>query len=250
MTFQALNPKDETTGLAGASLPQASRLDKLRAAYGQTGTLAMLDAMIHREFSGKIALVSSFGAESAVLLDLVAEVAPDVPVIFLDTHKLFGETLRYRDMLAKRLKLSNILTIAPDADEVAAEDRNGLLWAGNPDACCALRKVRPLARVMQGYDAWITGRKRFQSDVRADIPLIEVSGAKFKINPLANWTAEAIAERIRLRDLPPHPLVADGFPSIGCMPCTRRVISGEEARAGRWAGLDKTECGIHIGDNI
>lgn len=246
MTFQAVKESREETELRGF----ADRLERLQASYAQLETLAMLDAMIGHEFAGRIALVSSFGAESVVLLDLVAEVAPDVPVIFLDTHKLFGETLRYRDKLAARLKLTNILTIDPDADEVAAEDGNGLLWASNPDACCGLRKVRPLVRAMQGFDAWITGRKRFQSDTRADIPLIEFGGAKFKINPLANWSPEAIAERIRSRDLPPHPLVADGFLSIGCMPCTRRVIPGETARAGRWAGLAKTECGIHVGDNI
>src|SRR5690606_23914214 len=131
-----------------------------------------------------------------------------------------------------------------------AEDRNGLLWTRNVDACCALRKVRPLARAMEGFDAWITGRKRFQSDTRAAIPLVEKSGRKFKVNPLAEWTPEAIAAYMTAHDLPPHPLVADGFLSIGCMPCTRAVQPGESARAGRWAGLEKTECGIHIGENI
>lgn len=228
----------------------AVRLDHLRAAYDKMETLAMLDRIIHQEFPGKVALVSSFGAESVILLDLVSEVAPDLPIVFLDTQKLFGETLSYRDRLAKQLKLTNILTIEPDAGELEAEDHNGLLWARDPDACCGLRKVRPLARAMQGFDAWITGRKRFQSDIRADIPVIEQSGGKFKINPLATWSPDEIEARIKARGLPPHPLVEDGFLSIGCMPCTRRVQPGESARAGRWAGLEKTECGIHVGDNI
>ena len=246
MTLQALQQGAESAVLTAGP----DRLVQLRQTYGHMESHALLEAMIRHEFAGGIALVSSFGAESAVLLDLVAEVAPDIPIIFLDTHKLFGETLSYRDKLAERLKLSNVLTIEPDAGEVAAEDHNGLLWAGDPDACCGLRKVRPLARAMAGFDAWITGRKRFQSDSRADIPLVELSGSKFKINPLASWSAEQIAERIKARNLPPHPLVADGFPSIGCMPCTRRVVPGEPARAGRWSGLDKTECGIHVAENI
>ncbi|RIK93376.1 MAG: phosphoadenylyl-sulfate reductase [Proteobacteria bacterium] len=227
-----------------------ARLAHLRALYAGAEAETLLHAMIGREFPGKIALVSSFGAESAVLLHLVAKVDPGLPIIFLDTHKLFGETLRYRDDLQKRLGLTNILTIEPDPLEVEAEDRNGLLWTRNVDACCALRKVRPLARAMEGFDAWITGRKRFQSDTRAAIPLVEKSGRKFKVNPLAEWTPEAIAAYMTAHDLPPHPLVADGFLSIGCMPCTRAVQPGESARAGRWAGLEKTECGIHIGENI
>lgn len=227
-----------------------ARLAHLRVLYAGAEAETLLDAMIRHEFAGKIALVSSFGAESAVLLHLVAKVEPSLPIIFLDTHKLFGETLRYRDDLQKRLGLTNILTIEPEPLEVEAEDRNGLLWTRNVDACCALRKVRPLARAMEEFDAWITGRKRFQSDTRAAIPLVEKSGRKFKVNPLAEWTPEAITTYMTAHDLPPHPLVADGFLSIGCMPCTRAVQPGESARAGRWAGLEKTECGIHIGENI
>lgn len=227
-----------------------ARLARLLQDYDGLDTLALLEAVLKRDFKDEIALVSSFGAESAVLLDLVAQVDPATPVIFLDTRKLFGETLRYRDQLQARLGLTNIVNVLPDPAEVAAEDKNGLLWTRNVDACCALRKVRPLARAMDGYGAWITGRKRFQSATRAAIPLVEKSGHKFKINPLADWTPEMIEDYRIARDLPPHPLVADGYLSIGCMPCTRPVRAGEDARAGRWAGLDKTECGIHIGENI
>jgi phosphoadenosine phosphosulfate reductase len=250
MTVQAARTPEFESGGNNMVIDPVARLGQLRSQYDGYAAHDLLEAMIAREFAGRIALVSSFGAESVALLDLVSEVAPDVPVIFLDTLKHFGETLSYRDALAKRFKLSNIMVIEPDAAEIQAQDHNGLLWTRDTDACCGLRKVRPLARAMQGFDAWITGRKRFQSDTRADIPLVEFSGGKFKINPLANWSPEEIAARIASRDLPPHPLVADGFPSIGCMPCTRRVAPGEEARAGRWAGLDKTECGIHVAENI
>lgn len=227
-----------------------ARLAELAARYADADAHGLIEAFVTREFPGKIALVSSFGAESAVLLDLVAQVDRNLPVIFLDTHKLFGETLRYRDELRDRLGLTNIVTVEPDPAEVAAEDPQGILWTRNVDACCGLRKVRPLARAMEPFDIWITGRKRFQADTRAAIPLIEKSGRKFKLNPLATWTPDDIAAYMKARGLPPHPLVADGYLSIGCMPCTRPVRPGEDPRAGRWAGLDKTECGIHVtGEN-
>lgn len=235
---------------AGDEAALDAKLEELRNAHGGKQAVDLLDSIINKEFAGRIALVSSFGAESAVLLDLMAEVAPDTPVVFLNTHKLFGETLRYRDKLVEQLGLTNIVTVEPDAEEVEAEDKNGLLWTRNVDACCDLRKVRPLARTLEGYDAWITGRKRFQGGTRSEIPLIERSGSKFKINPLAAWTPEDIEAHMKARDLPPHPLVKDGFLSVGCMPCTRPVRPGESARDGRWAGLDKTECGIHVAENI
>lgn len=235
---------------AAERVANEARLARMLAETEGLGALGLLEVMIRREFPGKIALVSSFGAESAVLLALVAEIDRHLPVVFLDTHKLFGETLRYRDQLQALLGLTNIVNVEPDPLEVAAEDHNGLLWTQSVDACCALRKVRPLAREMERYDAWITGRKRFQSDTRAAVPLVEKSGRKFKVNPLADWTPDAISEFMTARKLPPHPLVEDGYLSIGCMPCTRPVKPGESARSGRWAGLDKTECGIHVGENI
>ncbi|TPD60786.1 phosphoadenylyl-sulfate reductase [Emcibacter nanhaiensis] len=224
---------------------------RLQRLYGDLeNSLELLDAMINREFRDRIALVSSFGAESVVLLDLVAQVNPATPVIFLNTKKLFGETLKYRDTLVEQLGLTNLVTIEPDEEEVRAEDHNGLLWTRDTDACCDLRKVRPLARAMNQFDAWITGRKRFQSSTRSSIPLVELDGSKVKVNPLAYWSQEEVDKRIGELGLPAHPLVAQGFPSIGCMPCTHRVEAGQDRRAGRWAGQDKTECGIHIGANI
>ncbi|EKV32817.1 Phosphoadenylyl-sulfate reductase [Caenispirillum salinarum AK4] len=204
-------------------------------------------------FSGRLALVSSFGAEAAVLLDLMASVDPTVPVLFVDTGKLFGETQRYRDKVAERLGLTDVRSIRPRRDAVQAADPNGILWTQDPDACCALRKVEPLERALSGFDAWISGRKRFHGATRASLPKAEVVDGRVKINPLADWTREEIQARFEASKLPRHPLEADGFLSIGCMPCTDRVQPGEDIRAGRWRGQDKTECGIHFtgsGDGI
>ncbi|MCF6214746.1 MAG: phosphoadenylyl-sulfate reductase [Emcibacter sp.] len=222
----------------------------LMSEYGHLNSLELLDAMINGEFQDNIALVSSFGAESIVLLDMVAEVNPATPVIFLNTQKLFGETVSYRDKIAEKLGLTNIVTVKPSPEDVANEDKNGLLWTRDTDACCDLRKTRPLAKAMNEYGAWITGRKRFQTTERSGIPLIEQDGSKIKINPLAHWNQDELDQIMENKDLPKHPLIAQGYPSIGCMPCTKRVEAGQDRRMGRWSDQDKTECGIHIGENI
>jgi len=242
----------EIIGADSRPVPPSSRAAaelaaELEATHGALPTAELIDLVVHRLFADKIAVVSSFGAESAVLLDLVAEVAPSVPVLFVDTDKLFGETLRYRDLLVARLGLTDVRTIGPEAAAVAVADPKGILWHADADACCHLRKVEPLAKTIVAFDAWISGRKRFQAATRAAIPTFEADGPRIKINPLATWSPEALAERIAARGLPPHPLVVEGYPSIGCMPCTDRVAPGEDARAGRWRGQAKTECGIHLG---
>jgi len=233
-----------------AAFQKTTGFEDLVKAYGHLDSPDLLDAMINGEFRNRIALVSSFGAESIVLLDMVARVNPATPVIFLNTRKLFGETVSYRDRVAEELGLTNIITVKPAPEDVAREDQNGLLWTRDTDACCDLRKVRPLARAMNKYDAWITGRKRFQTAERGSIPLIEQDGSKIKINPLAHWTQQQLDQIIADKGLPRHPLVDQGYPSIGCMPCTARVEAGQDRRMGRWAGQGKTECGIHIGENI
>ena len=198
-------------------------------------------------FPGRIALVSSFGAESAVLLHLVASIDRTIPVVFMDTLRLFPETLAYRDALADRLGLTDLRTILPDAEKLAAADPHKALWMTDADACCRIRKTEPLARAMEGFDAWFTGRKRFQASTRAAIQSFEQDGVRIKVNPLATWSVDDLKAYVVEHDLPPHPLVAAGYPSIGCVPCTSKVKPGEDARAGRWRGLDKTECGIHLG---
>jgi len=229
---------------------RAFDFDSLLTDYGDLKDLDLLDAMINDVFRDRIALVSSFGAESIVLLDMVAKVNPATPVVFLNTQKLFGETIRYRDKIVDQLGLTNIITVKPDSQDVENEDKNGLLWTRDTDACCDLRKVRPLARAMNDYDAWITGRKRFQTTERGSIPLIEQDSSKTKINPLALWSQQELDQIIEDKGLPKHPLIAEGYPSIGCMPCTARAGSGQDRRGGRWSGQMKSECGIHMGENI
>lgn len=194
---------------------------------------------------GKLALVSSFGTESAVLIAYLAEVDRSIPVVFLDTGWLFEETLAYRDTLARQLGLTDVRTILPDAARLAEIDGARDLWFSDPDACCRIRKVEPLARALAGFDGWMNGRKRYQGGQRAAIPVVERDGARLKFNPLANLDRADVEAAHRRFNLPAHPLVAKGFNSVGCMPCTSRAAPGEDARAGRWRGRAKTECGIH-----
>lgn len=217
------------------------------AKYENFSTFELLSEMINHTFQNKIALVSSFGAESAVLLHIISTIKKDLPIIFLNTEKLFGETLRYKDQLIALLGLSDVRSIRPDPEKVERLDSDGILWYGNPDVCCTIRKVEPLEKALKNFDAWITGRKQFQSDLRKELPLIEYTdNGKIKINPLATWKKGQLNEYFKEYNLPRHPLEAEGFLSIGCMPCTDRVKPGEDARSGRWKGCDKTECGIHL----
>jgi phosphoadenosine phosphosulfate reductase len=193
----------------------------------------------------RLALVSSFGTESAALLKVMADVDPSIPVIFLDTGWLFEETLAYRDTLIAALGLTDVRSIKPLDDTLSREDADRELWFSDPDACCRIRKVEPLARALKPFSAWINGRKRFQSATRADIPVVEDDGVRLKFNPFANASREEIEAIYALSKLPPHPLVASGYQSVGCMPCSSRTAPGEDARAGRWRGRAKTECGIH-----
>jgi phosphoadenosine phosphosulfate reductase len=208
---------------------------------------SLLRLAVQELFPGRIALVSSFGADSAVLLHMVSEIDKKTPIVFVDTGQLFPETLAYRDELCARLGLSNVVLARPDEATIAAEDPEKFLFASDPDRCCEIRKVLPLATALEGYEAWITGRKSFQSVTRATLPLFEAEGDRVKVNPLVGWSATDVLDYIKRVGLPPHPLVAKGFPSIGCLPCTTPVRPGEDPRAGRWRGRGKIECGIHVG---
>jgi len=206
-----------------------------------------IPSLLQDPFLGTRAIVSSFGAESVVLLHYVSRILPGVDVIFLDTGMHFPETLEYRATLAERLDI-NIVDIHPERalrDEV---DPKGTLHLRDPDACCRVRKTFPLQDALAGYDSWISGRKRFQSDTRAALPVLERDGRRIKLNPLAHWSAEEITAYQKRHDLPPHPLQSRGYRSIGCACCTRPVAEGEDPRAGRWPQMpDKVECGIHLG---
>lgn len=197
---------------------------------------------------GKVAMVSSFGAESVVLLHMIAQVDPDAPILFIDTEMLFPETLQYQKDVAEHLGLTNVQVIKPSRAELLEKDVDGILHTIDTDACCALRKTQPLDDALKDYDGWITGRKRYQSGQRSALPIFEKSGDKVKINPLADWDAPKLAAYIEEHKLPKHPLVERGFQSLGCAPCTTKTKAGEDPRAGRWRGQDKSECGIHIVD--
>ena len=205
----------------------------------------ILAVALREAFAGRIAVMSSFGAESAVLLHPVSTIAPATPVIFLDTGMLFAQTEQYQRALTGMLGLTNIVVQKPDPDEIAAVDPANDLWRRDADACCNLRKIVPMERALAPYDSWVTGRKRFQGASRTALPVVEVENARIKINPLAGWSQQRLDDYFVEHELPRHPLYAFGYPSIGCHPCTRPVAPGEDARAGRWAGQDKTECGIH-----
>ncbi len=230
------------------NLPQ--RLAGLMERYNSANARDLLAAAIVTEFPGQIALVSSFGAESAVLLHIVAGINPDTDVIFLDTGKHFGETIRYRNTLVSLLGLTRVHSVTPSASVVASRDARSILWSENPDQCCELRKVEPLANALAPFAAWITGRKSHQSAERNQLPKIEYADGKFKFNPLALWSRIELVSYLDTHGLPRHPLEAVGYLSIGCTPCTDRGYPGEDLRAGRWRGRNKTECGIHLSKQL
>lgn len=224
---------------------QATDFGAVAAQLENLDPVAAVEISIRTLFAGRIALVSSFGAEAAVLLHIVARADPATPVLFVDTGKLFGETKRYKDRLIETFGLRDVRVVRAEASVVAAADPDGTLWRDNPDRCCAVRKVAPLARALGAFDVWINGRKRHHGGARAALPIVEHDGIHLKLNPLAAWDAADVASYAQTWDLPRHPLVDDGFASIGCIPCTARVEAGEGARDGRWRGRGKTECGIH-----
>lgn len=227
--------------------PRFTEADAIRLnnMFRGTSTEEMLRTVITEHMVGDLGVVSSFGAESATLLHLVASVDPSVPVLFLDTGRHFAETLAYRDELQARLGLTDLRNLQPDPEVIAKRDASELRWSFDPDGCCEIRKVVPLAKAMEHFDATITGRKAFQAKTRNALPRFELDGDRLKINPLADWTKADLDAYFEKHDLPSHPLVAQGYLSIGCAPCTSIVKPGEDPRSGRWRGWDKTECGIH-----
>ena len=246
---KALNDKP-----AQADNPQARdflvRLKQLRHDWDGKEDRALITKAF-AEFKGRLAVESSFGAESVVELHMISQINPDIPIIFLNTGKLFGETLRYRDQLQSHLGLRDVRSFTPDEDDQKKLDPKGILWNSHPDLCCHFRKTLPHERALEGFEAVITGRKRFQTKARQNMPLIELVeraepfyGFRFVLNPLADWTFARINAYIEKYQLPRHPLVKDGYLSIGCMPCTKRS-SADNYREGRWVGRDKEECGIH-----
>ncbi len=208
---------------------------------------SVLREAIMRDYAGQIALVSSFGTESAILLHMVAQIEPALPVIFLDTGKLFAETLAYRDELVREFGLRDVRAIRPSGAQLAAYDPDGRLWQKDTDLCCAIRKTNPLDEALTGFTAWITGRKRSQSSTRAHLQPVEMGAdGRMTVNPLAYWSEPEIEAYYAAHKLPRHSLQAQGYASIGCSVCTAKPLPGQDKRSGRWAGQSKTECGIHL----
>lgn len=206
----------------------------------------MLTLAIRDLYPGQIALVSSFGTEAALLLAMVADVDPATPVLFLETGKHFPETLEYRDTLIDWLGLTGVRNITPDPIALAAQDPDGMLWKATPNACCAIRKVVPLQAALEPFSAWINGRKRYQGSTRERLGKLEWDAGKVKVNPLADWSLDDVIDAFKKRNLPRHPLQQYGYLSVGCAPCTLPSDDPNDPRAGRWAGLEKVECGIHV----
>lgn len=234
--------------------PAQAAHDKLKALgilalngmFDEMDALSVLRYAVSDVLPGDLAIVSSFGADSAVLLHMVAQVDPSMPVYFLETGKHFRETLDYVETLKKQLGLINVHAIHPNADDVKRFDPNGDLWETDPDSCCHIRKTEPLEPVTEQYGGWVTGRKRYQTSERGVLPHFELtSDDRIKVNPLAYFSDADVVEYRQKHNLPEHPLYAKGYKSIGCAPCTSIVAEGEDPRAGRWRGLNKKECGIH-----
>lgn len=227
----------------------AARLARLNAELRNASAQEILRAAISREWPGELTYVSSFGAESVVMLALIAEVDPSLPIVFIDTGMHFPQTLDYKDEVIERLGLTGVREITPSETERKVLDPNNMLWKTDADACCALRKVRPLEPALEGFGAWITGRKRFHGGARMSLPVFEYADGRYKVNPLASWTQADVDAYLAEKDLPRHPLVSQGYPSIGCWPCTKPAADPSDPRSGRWAGQQKTECGLHVDRN-
>lgn len=222
----------------------------LNGMFDEMDAEGVLRQAVEELLPGEIALVSSFGADSAVLLHLVSKVDPTLPVYFLETGKHFPETLDYVETLKARLGLTSVIALYPDPEDIKRFDPDGTLWETDPDSCCHIRKTEPLEKVVLGYGGWVTGRKRYQTAERGVLPHFELtSDDRIKVNPLAYFSNEDIEAYKARHDLPNHPLYKDGYKSIGCAPCTSAVAEGEDPRAGRWRGLNKKECGIHFDFN-
>lgn len=227
--------------------PPAERAAELNRRFAHHAATEVLAHALHDPEMGNAALVSSFGAEAVVLLHMASVIDRTTPVLFVDTEMLFPETLEYQREVARHLRLTDVRVIRPDREAVFRNDPGSNLHRRDPDACCQLRKTAPLDGALAGFDAWVTGRKRYHGGRRAALDLFEAdSGTWIKVNPLAHWSTSDVQDYIGNNRLPRHPLVARGYPSLGCLPCTTRVAPGEDLRAGRWRGRDKDECGIHF----
>jgi len=226
-----------------ASIELAAQARQLNAGFAGMSAQQILSRLLHGGVAGRVAVISSFGAEAACLLSLVASKDPSTPVVFLDTRKHFSETLSYVDDLMDRLGLTTLVRARPSMKHLGVDDPDGDLHRRDPDRCCYLRKTLPMVGVLNNFDCVLTGRKRFQTSDRAQMDIVEVQETWLRVNPLHDWSHEQVTAYLEEHEILQHPLVARGYPSIGCEPCTQ---PSSDVRGGRWAGTEKTECGIHI----
>lgn len=226
------------------SLEQIAAILNVR--YAEADSTTVIRAVLAPAWGLRVAALSSFGAEASVVLDMVAQVDRTLPILFLDTGQHFLQTLSYREQLSSHLGLTDVRIILPDSRDRIVQDPKDNLWRSDPDACCDLRKVAPLARASAPFDTLITGRKRHHKGDRTRLPLAEVLDGTLRLNPLAAWSRADVEGHVTRRGLPGHPLAEQGYASIGCWPCTRPSVDTSEVRSGRWAGRDKRECGIHL----
>ncbi|RXZ82790.1 phosphoadenylyl-sulfate reductase [Paenibacillaceae bacterium] len=194
-----------------------------------------------------ITFACSFGAEDVVLVDMLQKISPETDIFYLDTDFHFKETYETRDRMVEKYNLKFVEARTLITPEQQAEQYGDELWKSDPNQCCSIRKVQPLTEILSHYDAWITGIRRDQAPTRANSKKIEydVKFGLIKFNPIAHWTSEDVWKYIRDNDIIYNPLHDNYYPSIGCEHCTRQVMPGEDPRAGRWAGNEKTECGLH-----
>jgi phosphoadenosine phosphosulfate reductase len=195
-------------------------------------------------FGDKVAISSSFGAESACLLSLAVKVKPDIPVIFINTGFLFPETLAFREDLKKRLGL-NIKEVGPIMGHADFLRQFGKLYETDPDRCCEINKVEPLKRALDGLECWMSGVRGDQTSYRAGLPVVEKKKGLIKVSPILRWHSKQVYAYLKAEGLPLHPLWEKGYTSIGCEPCTAVPGNPDDPRSGRWSGKNKSECGIH-----
>ena len=225
-----------------------AELDEINAGLAERGPQQILEWAI-RQFSPNLTLACSFGGISGmVLLDMAVKLAPQIRVFYLDTGFLFPETYALQDEVARRYGIKPVAFQPQLSPAAQALEFGEALWQREPDKCCAIRKVEPNRRALEGMRAWIAGLRRDQSATRRQVRAVEWDSkfGLYKINPLWDWTEEMLWIYIRAEEIPYNPLHEQGYPSLGCTNCTRPVAQGEDSRAGRWSGFNKTECGLHV----
>lgn len=219
---------------------------KLNKMLSKMKSFDMIEFCINNVFKNEIAYVCSFGSESSIILHMISKINNEIPVIFLNTKKLFPETISFKNTLIKKFKLRNFKEVSPDKKNIFKYDHLSNLWKENPDKCCHVRKVLPLEKELKNYKAWISGRKGYQSTMRSKNEIVEFVNEKFLISPLIMWNQKKINDYFINNKLKRHPLFKQGFSSIGCSDCTTKLKNLKDARSGRWFNLNKTECGIHL----